>query len=266
MKIGVVGCAGRMGQMLVREIDATAGCELAGGTEAPGHADIGKDIAALAGLAPAGIEISDDTETLFETSDAVIEFSLPEATTEHAQLAADMATALVIGTTGLTPEQQEQIEMAADITPIFQAPNMAVGVNLLFALTEKVASLLGDDYDIEILEMHHRHKVDAPSGTALGLGQAAAKGRGVELDAVAQRGRDGITGARKTGDIGFGVLRGGDVVGDHTVVFAGEGERVELVHKASSRVVFARGAVRAALWTAGQPPGLYSMKDMLRFD
>lgn len=130
MKIGVVGCAGRMGQMLVREIDATAGCELAGGTEAPGHADIGKDIAALAGLAAAGIEISDDTETLFETSDAVIEFSLPEATTEHAQLAADMATALVIGTTGLTPEQQEQVEMAADITPIFQAPNMAVGVKI----------------------------------------------------------------------------------------------------------------------------------------
>jgi 4-hydroxy-tetrahydrodipicolinate reductase len=181
-------------------------------------------------------------------------------------MAGEMATALIIGTTGLTPEQHESVAIAAETTPIFQAPNMAVGVNLLFALTERIAALLGEDYDIEILEMHHRHKVDAPSGTALGLGQAAAKGRGVGLDDVARRGRDGITGERKPGDIGFAVLRGGDVVGDHTVVFAGNGERLELTHKASSRAVFARGAVRAALWTAGQPPGLYSMKDMLRFD
>ena len=170
---------------------------------------------------------------------------------------------MVIGTTGMTPEEIEGLKDAAAKSVIVQAANMSVGVNLLLGLTEQTAAALGDDYDIEIVEMHHRQKADAPSGTALALGRAAADGRGVDLDKVSQRVRDGHTGPRKPGDIGFATLRGGDIAGDHTVIFAGDGERVELVHKASDRAVFARGAIRAARWIEGQKPGLYSMRDVL---
>lgn len=266
MKIGVVGCTGRMGQMVLAEIAGTDGCEIAGGTESPGHPSVGQDVAAQAGLEPAGITIGDDAAALFAVADAVVDFTVPAATVVHAALAAETGTLLVAGTTGLTGEQEAILENAAEKTAIFYAPNMSVGVNLLFALTEQVAAILGDDYDIEVLEMHHRHKVDAPSGTALALGRAAAVGRGVDHDTVSDHGRDGITGARKAGDIGYAVLRGGDVAGDHSVIFAGDGERVELVHKASSRVVFARGAIRAALWAADKPPGLYNMRGVLGFD
>lgn len=265
MKIGVVGCAGRMGQMNIQEIVATAGCEIAGGTEGAGNPAIGKDVTALAGLEASGVLVTDNPSALFAACDAVIDFTVPDATVAHAQLAAETGTILIAGTTGLSSEQEAVLAEAAKKTVIFYAPNMSVGVNLLFALTQRAAEILGDDYDIEVLEMHHRHKVDAPSGTALGLGRAAAKGRGVDLDAVSQRSRDGHTGARETGVIGFATLRGGDVAGDHSVIFAGDGERVELTHKASSRAVFARGAVRAALWTADQKPGLYSMMDVLGF-
>lgn len=266
MKIGIVGCAGRMGQMLVREVTATDGCELAGGTEGAGHSALGLDIAAHAGLEPAGVVIGTDPKELFDNADTVIDFTIPDATVRHAKLAAETKTALVIGTTGLSAAQEASLEDAARETVIFYAPNMSVGVNILFALTERVAAILGDDYDIEVLEMHHRHKVDAPSGTALGLGRAAARGRGVELDAVAQRTRDGHTGERDAGAIGFATLRGGDVAGDHSVIFAGDGERLELSHKASNRSVFARGALRAVLWTWGKKPGLYNMLDVLAFD
>lgn len=263
MKIGIAGCAGRMGRMLVQTVLSTEGCELAGGTEQPGRPAVGSDVAGLAGGESSGLIVGDSPPALFEISDAVIDFTGPDATVVHAGLAAETGTALVVGTTGLTPAHMEALVAAGARASVVQSANMSVGVNLLLGLTRQAAGLLGDDYDIEIVEMHHRHKVDAPSGTALALGAAAAKGRGVELDAVAQKVRDGHTGPRKRGDIGFATLRGGDVVGDHSVIFAAEGERIEITHKAASRAVFARGAVRAALWTQGRKPGLYSMRDVL---
>lgn len=263
MEIGVVGCGGRMGRMLVRQIAATPGCRVAGGTGRPGTPAVGKDIGVLAGIDPLGVAVTDDAVPLFAEADAVIDFTSPEATEYHAALAAQGKTVHVIGTTGLEPAQMAAVERAARHTAIVQSPNMSLGVNLLTALVEQVARTLDPDFDIEILEMHHRHKVDAPSGTALGLGRAAAAGRGADLDAVSARARDGHTGARRPGDIGFAVLRGGDVVGDHTVTFVGDGERIELAHKASSRTIYAVGAVRAAQWARTQPPGLYTMRDVL---
>ncbi|GAB6052467.1 4-hydroxy-tetrahydrodipicolinate reductase [Magnetospira thiophila] len=263
MKIGIVGCAGRMGRMLVQTVVVTDGAEFGGGSETASSPMIGQDCGELAGLMPSGQMVTDDARSLFERVDVVIDFTIPSATADHARLAAETGTALIIGTTGLDATQQALIEAAAARVPVVQAPNFSLGVNLLMALTEKVAATLNADFDIEILEMHHRHKVDAPSGTALGLGQAAAKGRGVALDQVAQKVRDGHTGPRKKGDIGFATLRGGDVVGDHTAMFVSEGESVLLTHQARSRAVFARGAVHAALWTKGQPAGLYSMRDVL---
>lgn len=263
MKIGVVGCAGRMGRMLIETILTTDGATLAGATEHTGNDAIGSDAGSLVGQADAGVIIGDDPKALFEASDTVIDFTVPMATVMHARLAADTGTALVVGTTGMDSDQLAQLEAAAKQTTIMHAGNMSVGINLLMGLVSQVSAILDQDYDIEIIEMHHRHKVDAPSGTALMLGQAAASGRGVDLEGVAQRARDGHTGARVAGDIGFATLRGGDVVGDHTVVFAGEGERIEITHKASSRTIYAKGALRAALWTQGRGPGLYSMKDVL---
>ncbi len=264
MKIGIVGCAGRMGRMLVAETAKTSGCEIGGGTDLPGGAFVGKDIALVAGLEECGIAIGDDPKALFNQVDAVIDFTAPAATLKHAALAAETGTVLVIGTTGLSADQKAELAKAAEKTAIVFAPNMSVGVNLAFALVEKVAAILDKDTaDIEIVEMHHKHKVDAPSGTALGLGEAAARGRGVALDDVAVRSRDGHTGEREDGAIGFATLRGGDVVGDHTVVFACEGERIEITHKASSREVFAKGAVRAAKWANGKDAGLYAMSDVL---
>ena len=266
MKIGIVGCAGRMGRMLVQAVSEAEGAELAGGTERPGGEFIGRDVAAIAGLEPAGIAVTDDAEALFAAADAVVDFTSPDATAGHARLAAQTGTALVIGTTGLEDRHREDILAAAGRVPVVQAPNMSVGVNLLFALVEKVAATLDPDWDIEVLEMHHKHKKDAPSGTALGLGAAAAQGRGVQLDEVADRVRDGITGERERGAIGFATLRGGDVVGEHTVTFAGAGERIELAHKAGDRGIFARGAVRAALWCRARAPGHYHMRDVLGID
>jgi 4-hydroxy-tetrahydrodipicolinate reductase len=264
MKIGIVGCAGRMGRMLVNETAKTKGCEVGGGTDLPDSPFIGKDVTLIAGLEESGVAVGDDPKALFEAVDAVIDFTAPAATMKHAKLAAETGKILVIGTTGLSNEQKDELKVSAEKAPIIFAPNMSVGVNLAFALVEKVASVLDKDVaDIEIVEMHHKHKVDAPSGTALGLGEAAAKGRGVKLDEVSVRSRDGHTGAREDGTIGFATLRGGDVVGDHTVVFACEGERIEITHKASSREVFAKGAVRAAKWAEDKAPGLYSMREVL---
>jgi 4-hydroxy-tetrahydrodipicolinate reductase len=262
INIGIVGCAGRMGRMLVQEVLGTPGCALSGGTEAA-DAAIGGDIGLLVGSKTIGVPVTNDAAQLFAVSDAVIDFTVPAATLYHAAQAAKTGKVLVIGTTGLGPDVIGAIETAAKSAPIVYAPNFSVGVNVLFALTEKLAATLGPDYDIDILEMHHRHKVDAPSGTALGLGEAAARGRKVKLADVGQRTRDGQVGPRPSGEIGFATLRGGDVVGDHTVMFAADGERVELTHKASSRGVFAKGAVRAALWAQGKKPGLYNMRDVL---
>ena len=262
-RIGVVGCAGRMGQMLIREIVGSKGSTFAGGTEAPGSAMLGKDAGEVAGVGGLQSKIGSDPAALFATADAVIDFTAPKATVAHARLAAEKRKALVIGTTGLTEADIAAIAEAARHTTIVRSPNMSLAVNLLEALTERVAASLGPDYDIEIFEIHHKHKVDAPSGTALLLGDAAARGRKVKLSDVAVRGRDGHTGARKEGTIGFTAARGGSEVGDHVVMFCGEAERIELTHKATGRQIYARGAVRAALWARGKPPGLYSMKDVL---
>ena len=263
MKIEVVGAAGRMGQMLVRQIAGTEGCVLAGATERAGSDAIGKDAGLLAGIGEAGVIITDDAAAMIAGVDAVIDFTSPVATVEHAELAAQAGAAIVIGTTGLEYGHIESLKRAAGHVPVVFASNMSVGVNLLMAVVEQVARALDDSYDIEIVEMHHRHKVDAPSGTALGLGRAAAKGRGVGLDEGGRLSREGHTGARPRGEIGFATLRGGDVIGDHTVCFAADGERVEITHKASGRQIYAAGAVRAALWTKGRGPGFYSMNDVL---
>jgi 4-hydroxy-tetrahydrodipicolinate reductase len=262
-KMGVVGCGGRMGRMLVAEIAAAEGCSVAGGSEAPGSGYVNQDIGELAGIGRIGIPIGEAVDKLIGDSDVVLEFTSPAATAEHAELAARLGTAMVIGTTGLSPEQGERVRQAAREIPIVWAPNMSLGVNVLLSVVEEVAQRLGPDWDIEIMEMHHRGKVDAPSGTALALGHAAAAGRNVALDQVAQRGRDGITGARRTGDVGFAALRGGDAIGDHHVIFAGASERLELIHRATSRAIYAKGAVKAALWVVGRPPGVYGLKEVL---
>ena len=262
LKIGIVGCAGRMGRMLVSEFLAAPGCTLSGGTEPVGPM-VGTDIGLLVGPKPLGILVSADASALFAACDAVIDFTVPAATLHHAALAAKTGKILVVGTTGLDADIVATLQKYAASAPIVFAPNFSIGVNVLFSLTEKLAATLGPDYDIDILEMHHRHKLDAPSGTALGLGEAAARGRKVKLVNVWKKSRDGQVGARPSGEIGFATLRGGDVVGDHTVMFAADGERVELTHKASSRAVFAKGAVRAALWARSRGPSFYSMRDVL---
>ena len=266
LKIGVAGASGRMGRMLVREIMAAPGCVLSAASEGPGHAALGDDAGIIAGLDTIGVTLADDASALFSASDAVIDFTAPKATALHAAQAAEHNTAHIIGTTGLNEGEEVALHAAAKSVPIVWAPNMSLGVNLLFDLARRVTGTLGTEYDIEIVEMHHAHKVDAPSGTSLALGRAVAEGRGVDLDDVAVKSRDGLIGPRQAGDIGFATLRGGDVVGDHTVVFAGPGERVELTHKANDRAIYAKGAVRAALWARENPPGLYGMADVLGID
>lgn len=263
MKIAVMGAAGRMGRELVRAITAIPGCEVSGGTEPPQAATIGQDLGTLAGLDALGIVVSSNAADVIANADAILDFTSPKATAEFAKLAATHSTVHVIGTTGFDATSLATVTDAAKSTAIIKAGNMSLGVNLLAALTRRVAAALGEDYDIEIVEMHHRMKVDAPSGTALMLGEAAAEGRKINLPDRSVRVRDGHTGVRTSGDIGFATLRGGSVVGDHTVIFAGDGERIELTHLAADRGIFARGAVRAALWGKGRAPGLYSMTDVL---
>jgi len=263
ISVGIAGCGGRMGRMLIAEVQASAGCRVGGGIEAAGSPVIGRDLGELAGLGSLGITAGADVAALFKAVDVVIDFTVPAATIAHAGEAARQKKPMVVGTTGLDAKQTAALSDAAKFTALMAAPNMSLGVNLLLGLVRQVAERLGEDYDIEILEMHHRHKVDAPSGTALALGRAAAAGRGIDFAKRSLRVRDGITGARPRGDIGFATLRGGDVVGEHQVIFAAEGERVELTHRAGSRQVFARGAVRAASWIVGKPAGLYGMKDVL---
>jgi 4-hydroxy-tetrahydrodipicolinate reductase len=266
MKIAVTGAAGRMGRELIRAVHGKDGCVLAGAVEQEGSLALGQDAGLLAGLGKLGVVITDDALELFAKVDAVLDFTVPAASVEFAGLAANARIVHVMGTTGLSPAEDAKIDAAARHATIIRSGNMSLGVNLLAALTRKVAEALDADFDIEILEMHHRHKVDAPSGTALMLGKAAAEGRGVKLDDVAVRVRDGHTGERRRGDIGFAALRGGSVVGEHTVVFAADGELVELTHRATDRSIFARGAVKAALWGRGKPPGLYTMSDVLGLD
>ena len=261
--IAVMGCSGRMGQMLIQAVDERDDCVLCGVTERPGHDWIGKDLGQVVGGAARGVVVEDDPWEVFARAQAVLDFTSPAATVAHANLAAQARLAHVIGTTGFEDEHFTAMAAAARHAVLIRAGNMSLGVNLLTQLTKKVAQALDADFDIEIVEAHHHHKVDAPSGTALMLGEAAAEGRGVELKDVSDRGRDGITGARKRGDIGFTALRGGDIVGEHDVIFAGAGERIVLRHLATDRMIFARGAVKAALWGQSQKPGEYSMLDVL---
>jgi 4-hydroxy-tetrahydrodipicolinate reductase len=263
LRIGVTGAAGRMGGAVIREVGEMPDCVVTAACEAAGSPAIGCDAGELAGIGPIGIPVVADPEAAFAATDAVIEFTAPAATMAHVKIAAARGVAHVIGTTGLDAAGNAALAEAAKRIPIVHAPNMSLAVNLLFALTRQVASILDDAFDIEIVEMHHRHKVDAPSGTALELGRRAAEGRGIDMAGVARMTREGIVGARKRGEIGFATLRGGDVVGEHTVIFAADGERLELSHKAAGRQIFARGAVHAARWAQGKPPGLYSMFDVL---
>lgn len=262
-RIGVIGCAGRMGRMLVADIAGTEGCALAGGVARPGAACLGQDVGELAGIPRVGIAVADNAEQLLRDSDVAVDFTTPTATADHAKLAVSLGKPIVIGTTGLSGAEEKAVRDAAQKAPIVWAANTSLGINLLLGLVQQVAQRLGPDWDLEIFEMHHKGKADAPSGTALALGRAAAAARGVGFEDVAVRGRDGITGPRPPGAIGFAALRGGDAVGDHHVIFAGIGERLELVHRATNRAIYAKGAVRAALWLRDQPPGLYGMKEVL---
>ena len=263
MRLIVSGAAGRMGRMIIRTLHEADGFKLAGALEREDLPWLGQDPGPLAGCQASGLKIVADPLPLMLGADAIIDFSSPAASVALADLAAQARIVDVIGTTGLSDDDLDRIDAAARHAPIVRSGNMSVGVNLLAALTRRAASALGPDFDIEILEMHHRMKVDAPSGTALLLGEAAAEGRGVSLKDHSARGRDGLTGARRAGDIGFAALRGGTVVGDHSVIFAGEGERFVLSHHAEDRALFARGALHAALWARDRKPGLYSMADVL---
>lgn len=263
MRLIVAGAGGRMGRMLGAAIAQTPGLVLAGALEAPGSALLGQDAGQLAGLAPSGVKLTADLAKLAAQADALIDFTIPAATVSNAAVAAQHKLVHVIGTTGLSAEDDAAVKKAAQSTVIVKSGNMSLGVNLLGALVRRVAASLGEEFDIEIVEMHHNRKIDAPSGTALLLGEAAAEGRKIDLKQRSVRARDGHTGAREAGDIGFAALRGGTVVGDHSVIFAGPHERIELAHKAEDRMIFARGALKAALWARGQKPGLYSMADVL---
>ncbi|MGC1780744.1 MAG: 4-hydroxy-tetrahydrodipicolinate reductase [Xanthobacteraceae bacterium] len=263
MRLVIAGAGGRMGRTLIQAVAATKGLALAGATDAPGSAVIGRDAGELAGLGPNGINVTSDVAALLKNADGLIEFAIPAATLAFAELTAAAGKVHIIGTTGHSAEEEAVLAKAANRAIIVKAGNFSMGVNLLTALTKRVAKTLNQDFDIEILEMHHNKKIDAPSGTALMLGRAAADGRGIDLTQHSARGRDGMTGARKPGDIGFASLRGGTVVGDHTVIFAGPAERIELTHRAEDRMIFARGALAAALWARSQKPGLYEMADVL---
>nr|WP_040448886.1 4-hydroxy-tetrahydrodipicolinate reductase [Hoeflea phototrophica] len=264
MGLIVVGAAGRMGQSLIRAITEIDGAHLAGAIERPGSAALGKDAGELAGVGPNGVAITDDALTVFAKAEGVLDFTAPAATLEFAELAAQARIVHVIGTTGMGESDEAKLHAASRHARIVKSGNMSLGVNLLSVLVRQAAkALAAGDWDIEVLEMHHRHKVDAPSGTALLLGEAAAEGRDIGLGQHSVRVRDGHTGPREPGTIGFATLRGGSVVGEHSVIIAGEGETVELTHKATDRSIFARGAVRAALWARPQKPGYYSMLDVL---
>jgi 4-hydroxy-tetrahydrodipicolinate reductase len=264
MKISVAGCAGRMGREVIKAVLAQPEHQLVGGCVAQGDKHAGIDLGLLAGQEIIGVAAVEDLAAALSPAEVMIDFSRPSLTLTLAALAAASGKILVTGTTGFTPDQQAELAELAKRAVILQSFNMSLGVNLLAALVERTASLLDSSFDIEILEMHHRHKVDAPSGTALLLGNAAAAGRKVSLPAVEKRSRDGITGKRPEGEIGFAVLRGGDVVGDHHIIFAGAGERLTLSHQSSSRGIYAQGALKAASWLMGKPAGrLYSMQDVL---
>jgi 4-hydroxy-tetrahydrodipicolinate reductase len=263
MRLIVAGAGGRMGRTLVKAISDMPELRVTGALEQRGSPLIGQDAGVLAGLPPSGLTLTDDVKALAAEDDGIIDFTVPASTLALLDVAAEAGLVHVIGTTGIDAAGEAAICKAATRARIVKSGNMSLGVNLLAALVKRAAAMLDEDFDIEVLEMHHNRKIDAPSGTALLLGRAAADGRGIDLDQRSVRSRDGHTGARESGDIGFATLRGGTVVGEHSVIFAGPAERIEFVHKAEDRMLFARGALKAALWARGQKPGLYSMADVL---
>lgn len=263
MRLIVAGAGGRMGRALTRVISETKGAVLAGALEAPVSDLLGKDAGVLAGLPANGVLVSADLWTMSANADGILDFTVPGATIANVAIAAERGLVHIIGTTGLSASDNAVIKSVTSRAVVVKSGNMSLGINLLAALVKRVAQSLDDSFDIEILEMHHRAKVDAPSGTALMLGEAAAAGRKLALEAHSARGRDGITGERRAGDIGFASLRGGTVTGDHSVIFAGPMERIELTHRAEDRTMFAQGAVKAALWARDKKPGLYTMADVL---
>lgn len=261
--LSVNGAAGRMGRQLLTAIDEREDARLAAASDAPGQACIGVDTSVLSGGPETGVMVSDDAQTLIRNSDVIIDFSAPSVTLSLLDALAGQETRIVIGTTGFSDGQLEQLQAHADSRPILFAPNYSVGVTVTLSLLQQAARAFGDDYDVEIIEAHHRHKVDAPSGTALKMGEVVAEALNRNLADCAVYGREGITGERQTKTIGFETIRAGDIVGEHTVLFAGAGERIEITHKASDRMTFARGAVRGAVWLADQPAGLYDMTHVL---
>ncbi len=262
-RVAITGAAGRMGRSLIEACCASEGLTLAAALERPGSAVIGVDAGEMAGIGRARVLISDDLAAVTDNFDVLVDFTRPEVTLHNAELCRAAGRRLVVGTTGFTPEQRQQLIDISDHIAMVVAPNMSVGVNLCFKLIDIAAQVLGDEVDIEIVEAHHRHKVDAPSGTALRMGEVVAQALGRNLKDVAVYGREGQTGARDRKTIGFATVRAGDIVGDHTVMFAGPGERVEITHKASSRLTFANGAMRAAAWVTRHQRGLYDMQDVL---
>jgi 4-hydroxy-tetrahydrodipicolinate reductase len=261
--IAVIGAAGRMGKTLIEAIAATEGADLSAALEHPDSSLIGADAGELAGIGRNNIQVVASLHDVADDFDVLIDFSIPAVTAANAAFCLEHGKKMVIGTTGLDDNQLQQVQMASQTNAICMASNYATGVNLCFKLAELAASVLGDEVDIEISEAHHRHKIDAPSGTALSLGESVASALGRDLKDVAVYGREGQTGARDRQTIGFATVRAGDIVGDHTVLFAAEGERIEITHKASSRMAFARGAVRAAKWLAIRESGLFDMQDVL---
>ncbi|EAU54579.1 4-hydroxy-tetrahydrodipicolinate reductase [Mariprofundus ferrooxydans] len=262
VRVVVVGASGRMGRMLVRAVAESSRCDLVGATERSGSEFLGRDAGEMAGVETLAVRIIDDIQQC-PAADVLIDFTAPAATLKHAAFVAERGMGMVIGTTGFDAGQMQQLRDILADSPVVMAANYSVGVNLALSLIERAAQVLGDDYDAEIFEAHHKHKVDAPSGTALAMGKALASGRGVELDDVAVLSREGITGVRKPGSIGFSVVRGGNIVGEHQAMFIADEERIEINHMASDRMVFARGAVRAAGWLSAQSVGWYDMQDML---
>lgn len=266
LRLVIAGAAGRMGRTLVRAASEQPGAVVVGATEHAGSHHLGADCGTLAGVGANGVMIVSDASAAAASADAIVDFTLPQSSAELARLAGERSLVHVIGTTGFGDAEEGAIAQASRTATIVKSGNMSLGVNLLAALVRQAARALDPSFDIEIVEMHHNRKIDAPSGTALLLGEAAASGRGVDLREASVRSRDGHTGARQIGTIGFASLRGGTVTGEHSVIFAGAAERIELTHRAEDRMIFARGAIHAALWARGRPPGLYSMADVLGID
>ena len=263
MRVAIIGAAGRMGKVLIEAVDGTEGLEFGAAIVQPGSSLVGADAGEMTGIGKTGVKMADSLDAVKDDFDVLVDFTFPDLTLENAEFCKANGKMLVVGTTGLTDAEKARLALAAESTQVVFAPNMSVGVNVVLNLLRTAAATLGDDYDVEIVEAHHRHKTDAPSGTALRMGEVVADALGRDLKECAVYGREGFTGERTRKEIGFETIRAGDVVGDHTVLFATEGERIEVTHKASSRMTFAKGAMRAALWLKDKPVGLYDMQDVL---